>query len=132
MVTGRPYGQVAGYFFGRDLDDAGLTHQDAEQYLADTGFATALKFRFEPAQADINTPNRQRRFPWPPVPFAGAHIVCTGRHDVVWLHDGTVLDPMTEESRRIEDLNEVSYVLGVFEVVRELGDPKAVAFWGRQ
>lgn len=118
MVTGRSYATVKSYFEGMDFGDkGGIIHTDAEQYLADTGFAGALKYRFLPRFARVDCPNRQFRSPWPE-PFAPAHLIGinSGRHCVVLLRDGTVLDPLQAAPRRIEDCGEVSYVLGVFKV----------------
>lgn len=121
MVTGRTYAEVKRYFEGMSFDEkGGITHTDAQQYLSDTGFAGALKYRFMPRFARVDCPNREFRAPWPE-PFAPAHLIGinSGRHCVVLLPDGTVLDPLHEAPRRLEDCGEVAYVLGVFDVRRK-------------
>jgi hypothetical protein len=124
MVTGRSYRDVRDYFGDRFERSAGLDYHDAMQYLADSGYATALKFRHAPRYAYVDTPGRQPRQPWPPAPFAAAHLIAIngGRHCVVWLRDGTVLDPASDATQRIENVGDVSYVLGVFDVREACGD----------
>lgn len=116
MVTGRSYAEVRSHWIFRGVDwTVGITHHAAEQYLALTGFAAGLVYRFLPGVVDGKQP---RLDPWPPAPFAPAHIIAIngGRHDVVWLPDGTVLDPMVDAPRRLEDCGDVSFVLGVWRV----------------
>jgi hypothetical protein len=58
-----------------------------------------------------------KRDPWPPKPWARYHLVCVqnanGFHSVVMLADGSVLDPWTDEPRRIDDYPKVMEVIGL-------------------
>jgi hypothetical protein len=116
MVTGRSYATVKLDPLFRGVDwSVGITHQSAEMYLALTGFASGLVYRWLPGIIDGKQPQIER---WPPEPFAPSHIVSIngGRHNVVWLPDGTVLDPMQEAPRRLDDCGDVAYVLGIWRV----------------
>jgi hypothetical protein len=117
MVTGRSYAEVRNHshFRGVDWISSGITHHAAQGYLSLTGFAAGLVYRWLPGLVDGKQPALDE---WPPRPFAPAHIIAIngGRHDVVWLPDGTVFDPMVDEPRHIEACGDVSYVLGVWKV----------------
>jgi hypothetical protein len=96
MVTGRSYEEVKAYFIGCDFQSEGISHDVMQR----NGLVQA------------------RRKPWPCAPWAPAHLmgIDGGRHCVVLLRDGTVLDPNQDAPRRIEDVGDVSYILGVFQV----------------
>jgi hypothetical protein len=121
MVTGRTYANVKSWegFVGKDVrgEHSGLTYHDVMQYLTDHGYATALRFRYFPGCSDTG---HHTRSPWPTAPYAPAHIlsVNAGRHYVVWLPDGTVLDPQSSEPRGLGEYGDVTYMLGVFRVTQ--------------
>lgn len=133
MVTGLRYLTVRSWFRvrawqnaradGRQLDEAasdeieahdftrvGLTHFEIEHFLADHHHAVARKF--------ATNQFREPRNPWPPEPFAEAHIcsmtMVSGFHYVVWLPDGRVFDPAFGETT-LDDPRylALAYVLGV-------------------
>lgn len=58
--------------------------------------------------------------PWPPEPFADAHIASvkvspesTLYHSVLWLRDGRVLDPLTTKPRSLGDYHHVGGITGL-------------------
>jgi hypothetical protein len=129
MVTGRSYEEVKAYFIGCDFQTEGISHDDAMTYLGDTGYATQRRYwplpywvpdakTFEWEMQREGGLVQARRKPWPCAPWAPAHLmgINGGRHCVVLLRDGTVLDPNQDAPRRIEDVGHVSYILGVFQV----------------
>lgn len=95
-----------------DFSRYGIDHFDTQRYLAEHGFASALKWQ---------TPRLNETRPaWPPAPFAPAHIcqvlTVNGGHAVVWLPDGRVLDPATREPRTLAHpvyFGGLQWVLGV-------------------
>jgi hypothetical protein len=132
MVTGHNYREVRDWFTvfawqnaqkdGRVLaDDArkaveandfsrsGITHWEIERYLAEHGYASALRWE------EVRT--GEARPVWPLPPFAEAHICCvqtvSGGHFVVWLPDGRVLDPAASETT----LHEWGYNGGLIYVI---------------
>lgn len=117
MVTGHDYADVCAWFKGIDFAKDGVHPYGIDAYLVEHGYATARKGLYF---AYIGSPKRE---PWPPGPFAEAHI-CEVRvyesapinHFVVMLSDGTILDPLTSEDRSLSDYHEVHHVLGVYRV----------------
>lgn len=121
MVTRQTYQQVKRWdgFTGKNFREkhGGLSHLDVEQYLADHGFASALRFRWFPGCAHDG---HHTRDPWPTAAFAPVHILGvrnSGQHGIVLLGDGqTVLDPLFRAPQRLSDYSDVGYMLGVFKV----------------
>lgn len=115
MVTGKTYQAVKAWdgFSGKDFRGGGLTYHDAMQYLTDHGYATALRFKWLPGCSDTG---HHTRTPWPTAPYAPSHLVSVqnGRHLVVLLPDGTVLDPA--QAAAGGQLADVGWMLGVFDV----------------
>jgi hypothetical protein len=115
MATRHSYETVKRWFPLSDFVNYGITHHDIEDYLGDHGFRFARKYRWLPGR-DPKTLKQPERKLWPPQPFAPVHIIGIndGRHDVVWLPDGTVLDPNHEEPRHITQVGNVAFVIGVW------------------
>jgi hypothetical protein len=136
MVTGRSYREVRDWFRVRawqnaqhdgrtltaderelieplDFTRCGITHWEIERYLAEHGYASALRWR-DPRPEEI-------RPAWPPIPFADAHICCVqvvqGNHFVVWLPDGRVFDPQLGETTLSDPtFCGLQYVIGVCRI----------------
>jgi hypothetical protein len=112
MVTGHPYEQIKA-FYGEDLGERGLSQHHIEHYLVEHGFTWARKTKWLPY---IDGRKQQQREPWPAEPWADVHIcevVTSQSHAVVMLADGTVLDPLTPEPKKLSDYKEVYYVAAV-------------------
>jgi hypothetical protein len=112
MVTGKSYAEVRAAF-SHDFTKEGVVFFAWEEYLTHSGYAVARKMQYDALK-------KSTREPWPAEPFAGVHIceVLTdaGGHVVVMLRDGTVLDPATDEPRRLADYKSVNFVTGVYKV----------------
>lgn len=111
MVMGRPYQDVRADFNDRDFSQRGIDYEEADDYLAQHGYATA---RVRCFYLD------RMRSAWPPAPFASLHlcvVVCSPNssraHFVVMQEDGTVLDPATPVPRRLTDYFAVQNVAAV-------------------
>ncbi len=114
MIAGVSYTTVAEWIT-RFHGDNCITQHDADEYLCEHGFAVARKYR---------TVNGVERNVWPPEPFGTVHlclVTCHGAngrgHAVVMLHDGTVLDPLSPEPRRLSDYAGVSNVAVITRLV---------------
>lgn len=101
MLTGVPYAEVL-TGFREDFAISGIDYMQADSWLADRGYATGRKWRFG---AD-----RKERSQWPPEPWAGVHLCeiqasgpTSGGHFVLLLRDGTVMDPLDPEPKRLAD-----------------------------
>lgn len=115
MATGRTYAEVRAGFPGRDFVESGISSTRVDEYLIRAGYALRKVTHYDPIAEEF-------REPWPPAPFADIHIceVVTSRsHTVIMLRDGTVLDPLTTEPRRLADYARVYYVAGVYNVRAE-------------
>lgn len=113
MATGDAYDTIKQWFTDRDQsfgEGGGITELEVAAYLGERGFAYRRLYCW--------LPGNTKRTPWPSPPFAPVHIVGVngaGRHGVVWLTNGTVLDPALSEPRHINDY-EVAYIIGVWKV----------------
>ena len=117
MVTGHKYADVCAWFKGIDFSKDGIHPYGIDAYLVEHGYATARKGEYF---SYIGSPKRE---PWPPAPFAESHVCnvrvhesCRINHFVVMLEEGTVLDPLTTDVRRLADYHEVHNVVGVYRV----------------
>ena len=106
MLTKTAYWKVAGYFSNNELWDDGITEGKMADYLAELGYAVR-RLEWKSGRK------------WPPKPFADAHIVMVlpvayaeMGHCVVWMRDGTVLDPGDPEPGKISDYFAVRSVIG--------------------
>lgn len=109
MLTGQTYAEVKAGFEQRDFTKDGVICLDMENYLAEHGYAVAVKYPHY-------SPRRKNRDVWPPEPFTDAHFVhVDGKHYVVMLRDGTVLDPAAgrETPRHLSDYSRVDHMVGV-------------------
>lgn len=90
---------------------------DGNAYLIENGYALQTKYRWLYSQ---------ERETWPVEPWADVHImcVCTSQsHATVLLGDKTVLDPLYDAPRRMEDYQKIENITAVWKT--KLG------FWGR-
>lgn len=127
MLTGKTYKEVAnflipklGWWDGAEyrIGISNFSEHGVEmigqglRFLTDNGYAVQQKNSSAYANYD-QVAN------WPPAPWAPAHLcmVSTSQsHAVVMLADGTVLDPLSPEPRRLSDYSAVQVVIGVFRV----------------
>ena len=106
MLTKTAYWKVARYFSKTELWDEGIAERQISDYLAEVGYAVR-RLEWESGRK------------WPPKPFADVHIAMVlpiayseMAHCVVWLRDGTVLDPGDPLPGRISDYFAVQSVIG--------------------
>ena len=102
--------------FPESLDSSASGYFALESRLVDHGYAVARKWA-------VTQPGNKRRAQWPVEPWANVHWceVMAGAtngyaHAVVMLRDGTVLDPMTPEPRRLTDYEAVNFIAAVVPV----------------
>lgn len=114
MVAGKSYDDVLALLpAGWRVDEQrGLTlPYTLDQLLTELGYAVAPRW-FHWAGTT--------RADWPPAPWADVHLCMVGwaaaTHYVVLLRDGTVLDPLTPEPRRLGDYEQVMCVAAVVAV----------------
>lgn len=123
MVTGQTYADVrAAWPPSWNFETGGLDHFEAQHYLGDRFIPHIFRWRFELGRCGVTmdgVDQRVVRSDWPR-PFAPAHIIGIngGRHAVVLLADETVLDPQIATPRRLSEVGDVSYMLGVWPDIR--------------
>ena len=103
MVLGIGYDAALAAFGGRVPESEGYDFGEFEQVLAEHGWATARKWKH------MRHLNRDREI-WPVAPWADLHqceVQTTGNHSVLMLRDGTVIDPLTPEPKRLSDYKHV-------------------------
>ena len=87
-------------------------HVTLDKILAEQGRAVARIYQTSPV-------SRKPRHPWPPLPFADAHLCqvrvrdAGGQHWVVMEATGAVLDPMSSGFRDLADYWEITSVAAV-------------------
>jgi hypothetical protein len=95
------------------FDTSGSGYHVLESQLVHHGYAVSRKWR-------VFQPGNQQRDQWPCEPFADLHwceVISGGRgHAVLMLGDGTVLDPMSDEPKRLSDYEEVNFVAAVIPI----------------
>lgn len=94
----------------------GITYVSVDAVLAELGFAVARLWK--PAHWCEKVKQEFRpRSEWPPQPFADAHLVQVtlpaGAHFVVWLRDGTWLDPAGVQAYPNDSIQFVAAVVPV-------------------
>lgn len=115
MATGSTYDTVHDWITSNWPDDtpppdfitSGISKSVAEFYLACHGYAWRTLYAGHHHQ------------PWPPAPFAPAHIAMVVQpsglaHYVAVRADGAVLDPLQDELRRLTDWPRVYNVQGIW------------------
>lgn len=103
------------------FDTQGSGYHVMESQLVNHGFAVSRKWR-------IFQPGNQQREQWPCEPFAALHwceVIAgqRGGHAVIMLNDGTVLDPMSDEPKRLTDYSEVNFVAAIIPLAQPQSDP---------
>jgi hypothetical protein len=124
MVSGLTYDEVAAQYPWFDDERGVCLDTVGFDFLWRHGFALQLVYPFRPGppiRGDGEEARRVRaRDPWPPLPWAQAHLCQVempgGSHCVVMLADGSVLDPLTDERKRLADYSRVNNVRGLFDV----------------
>lgn len=120
MITGQTYAEAFAELQHMWRD--GVPFLGVESILGDRGwyYRRMSINRMHNSEA----PGNWQRDPWPPVPFAPLHLcnvtVAGGTgafHGVVMLADGTILDPLTPEPRRLSDYAKVTEVVGLLPPV---------------
>lgn len=113
MATGLDYDEIIKDFSGYNFNEGGVDHQCVEDYLAERGYATRRIF----VHAGYK---RKDRDVWPCAPFADVHIVCGVRdgygHSVIWLRDGTVIDPARENPGPLDKLEKLYSIAAIYKV----------------
>jgi hypothetical protein len=117
MLLGISYDAAADLLTGGEpdrLNEQGMGWHVPESQLVQHGYAVSRKWR-------VYQPGNQTREPWPCAPFADLHwceVIAgpRGAHAVVMLRDGTVLDPMADEPKRLSDYSEVNFIAAVVPV----------------
>lgn len=111
MILGLSYADAAALY--PKMNGNGYGPHVLDDILANRGIAVARKFRF-------SAERHQQRDPWPPPPFGQLHwcqvINEFGGHAVLMLEDGTVLDPATDEPRRLSDYIDVNSVAALVPI----------------
>jgi hypothetical protein len=104
------------------LETSAFGYFTLESQLADRGYAIGRKYA-------MTQPGNKPRAIWPPEPWADVHWceVMAGAasgyaHAVVMLGDGTILDPMSPEPRRLSDYEKVNFVAAVVKVTSSRGE----------
>jgi hypothetical protein len=111
-VLEQPYGVVRAEF---GEPGRGIIYSWWQEYLGRHGYAFQFFYRH-------NCFTKADREPWPLLPWTDLHFCCVdaghgmGSHLVVMLRDGRVLDPASDEPRRITDYASVSYMAGLFQI----------------
>jgi len=122
MVTGHVYEEICKWFGTLDFSTHGIYVHGAHEYLAEHGFAVQVKHKF---RQFFRTPSggQIEREPWPALPFANRHLCqvlvsdsAPCDHFVAMTADGTVLDPATDEPRKLSDYFRVNQIAGVWRV----------------
>lgn len=111
MLMGLSYWNARALFPHFDPAE-GVLPLDAVRVLGEYGWASIEKF-------EHYSPERRARRRWPVKPFAPVHLVpvsTTGWHAVLLLADGTVMDPLTPERRRLSDYPTVHSIIGLWRV----------------
>ena len=105
MITGQSYADVAATF-AHSFARSGLDYMRCDSWLVERGYATGRKFRHDH--------NWHERMPWPPDPWGELHLCCVDvsegsprSHFVLMRADGSVLDPLTPERKRLADYHRV-------------------------
>jgi hypothetical protein len=118
MILGCSYSEAAAKLASDPtiFDTQGGGYHVMESQLVEHGFAVSRKWR-------VFQPGNQQRDPWPCAPFADLHwceVIAgpRGGHAVLMLGDGTVLDPMSDEQKRLSDYAEVNFVAAVIPLSR--------------
>lgn len=113
MVLGVDYWSAAGMLADRKHGDCYSTVAQFQE-LWSRGWRTLPVGRIRDEQRNVIAPH-------PPEPFADIHIasvkVSEGSpvyHSVIWLRDGTVLDPLTDVPRTLADYHYVGGIHGLY------------------
>lgn len=115
LITGEDYDQVTRTLGGDFESNHGITFHDMDDYLVERGYAISRMWRYKRG----NIP----REPWPPQPWADIHLCMAeinkaigGTHFILWLKDGSVLDPNCEGVRSFRDYD-ICQVAGIHKVL---------------
>ena len=113
MIMGRTYSETLRIFdlpADHDLEATGLSEFVLEGVLAGQGFAWAKVYR-------LRQPANRARHEWPVAPWADKHLVQvstgSGAHYVVMLGDGSILDPVTPDPKKLSDYKQVYWIAAV-------------------
>lgn len=119
MLTGKTYAEIKKSF--PDLHDrGGLDFRHTETFLFEHGYAYQCIYRWMP-------PGNTERTPWPAQPWADVHLVVVTMHrmhtshSVVLLRDGTVLDPLTPEPKKLSDYQSIDCMRAVYALSQATG-----------
>ena len=111
MVLGITYEQACAKLGGRPLGHCYYC-DTWDQTMIEEGWAVCRKWKW-------TQPGNKERNPWPLEPWADLHEVevkTSMVHSVIMLRDGTVLDPLTTERKRLSDYSEVLSIAALYNV----------------
>jgi hypothetical protein len=121
MVTGESFAQVRKgllEFWQDEGQFQGIGDDVFDEYLAQRGYAMQY-------QRHEYNPRFLLRDQWPPAPFAPVHVCDVfdqGKHAVVMLADGRVLDPSDRKRRALTEYHRVFGVCGIWYTGAPLAD----------
>jgi hypothetical protein len=112
MVLHISYEEAVEKLGGHPREGHGYYCDTWDQTLADNGWAVVRKWQ-------VVQPGNRKRDPWPLAPWADLHeceVRTSMNHSVIMLRDGTVLDPLTKERKRLSDYTEVLSMAALYNV----------------
>lgn len=114
MVLGISYQEAVQKFGGIPPRDGHTYYCDQwDQILIDEGWSIARKWKY-------TQPGNRERAIWPPEPWADLHEceVDTGMmsHSVLMLGNGTIIDPLTREPKKLSDYVRVLSIAALFKL----------------
>ena len=112
MVLGITYEAACDLMGGRPREKHSFYCDVWDQTLEDNGWAVCRRWV-------TKQPGNVKRDPWPLEPWADLHeceVQTSMIHSVLLLRDGTVLDPLTPEPKRLSDYNGVLSMAALYNV----------------
>lgn len=119
MACGVPYEDVLPLL--NKGSGGGINETDMYDWMLANGWAWQLVYRNQ----RLEHGKYQQREPWPPQPFAPAHIVMVRAtqdwHFTVMDGAGRVFDPWTDDRKSLDhpDYRDISWVMGVWKIRKE-------------
>jgi hypothetical protein len=117
IITGNDYDQIIDWFRPVDFGKNGISHHGMDAYLVEHGYSIGRKFKYFGV---FEKPPREK---WPCEPFAEIHL-CEVKvyenapinHFVVMLRDGTVLDPLSDETKSLKYYHKIHNIAGIYKI----------------
>lgn len=112
MVLNISYLEATILFGGRPCSGHNYYCDTWDQILIENGYAIARKWK-------VRQPGNKERNSWPLKPWTDLHeceVETNMIHSVLMLRDGTILDPLTIEPKKLSDYNRVLSIAGLYNV----------------